>query len=103
MLVLIIYLIGDYKNGSFYQNPTFPTIENDLTLDTIEETPVTEDDILVNKKVKLYVSFLNNCPWQNKIYECTVLKNENNYLLIKDINNIEYLIKKFNIDYIEFI
>ena len=93
-------------NGNFYQNPTFPNIENDVMSEITEETCVTKIDNpieLENKKVKIYVSFSNNSPWQNKIYECTILINQNEFLIIKDINNIKYLIKKSNIDYIEFI
>ena len=69
-------------NGSFYQKPTFPTIEDDFIPETIEETSVTKNDNSVdleNKNVKIYVSFSNNSPWQNKIYECKIINNEVNY------------------------
>ena len=90
-------------NGSFFQNPTFPTIESEETEVEPKETNVTNNDDICHKKAKIYVSFANNSPWQNKIYECTIESNANDYIYIKDINNINYLIKKSNIDYIEFI
>lgn len=90
-------------NGSFFQNPTFPTIESDETEANSWETDVTSNDNLLNKKVKIYVSFVNNSPWQNKIYECIIENIDSEYIYIKDLNNTKFLIKKSNIDYIEFI
>ena len=100
-------------NGSFYQNPTFPsttgmesTLENqENTLKKSENNTIikVEEYIKKNydKKYKLYANFSNSNAWQNKIFEGSIEYIDSEFLVLKDLTNLKYILKIKNIDYIE--
>ncbi len=102
-------------NGSYFQNPTFPSINNDeaqtppgninyySTL-TSEQSYI-ENILRLNKgkKVKAYVSFPESSAWQNKIFEGTIEQAGRDHLIISNTNTGEwYLIRMIYLDYVEF-
>ena len=103
-------------NGSYFQNPTFPTVTNE----DIKEYPRTnnyynvtpneqisfENILKINrgKKIKLYLSFSNDSEWKNKTFEGILENSYKDFLIISDPNNGSwYILKPENINYIEFL
>ena len=102
-------------NGSYFQNPTFPSV-NDNTQNTPpgnenyystlnEEQSYIENILRLNKgkKVKAYVSFPESSAWQNKIFEGTIEQAGRDHLIIKSImDGSWFLIRMIYLDYVEF-
>jgi spore germination protein Q len=103
-------------NGSYFQNPTFPTATNDTTpitppgntnyYDTMPmEQSYIENILRLNKgkKVKAYVSYPDSSAWQNKVYEGTIEEAGRDHLIITDPSTgTWYLIRMIYLDYVEF-
>lgn len=101
-------------NGTFYQNPTFPTIVNTLndsnmSSSTLEDIPMQQsyiENILRHnkgKKVKAYVSFPDSKDWKDKVFEGIVEQAGRDHLIISDPNTGRwYLILMIYLDYVEF-
>ena len=101
-------------NGTFYQNPTFPTIDNTLndsnmSSSTLEDIPMQQsyiENILrlnKGKKVKAYVSYPDSSAWQNKIYDGIIEEAGRYHLIVSDPKTgLWYLIRLIYLDYVEF-
>lgn len=102
-------------NGTFYQNPTFPTndeeeikyISNDSkTIKySIDEQGNIKNVLKMNEgnKIKAYVSYPNPSSWQSKIYDGILEQSGKDYLIIKDVKDRSWLLIRLNyLDYIEF-
>lgn len=100
-------------NGTYYQNPTFPTNNyqtppsnisiNDLSIN--KEQSYIENILRMNvgKKIKAYVSYPDSSAWQNKVYEGIIEGSGKDHLIIKDTtNNLWYLIRIIYLNYVEF-
>ena len=77
-------------NGSYFQNPTFPTTNNliqDITppgnissTDMYDKEQSYIENILrynKGKRVKAYVSYPESSAWQNKVYDGIIEDKEN--------------------------
>ena len=108
-------------NGSYYKNPTFPTLDNNYNNDNdnsfengyeagqLVDVPMQQsyiENILRHnkgKKVKAYVSFPDSVEWKDRIFEGTVEQAGRDHLIIKDTQNGHwYLILMIYLDYVEF-
>lgn len=106
-------------NGSYYKNPTFPTLDNNYSNDNsfengyeagqLADVPMQQsyiENILRHnkgKKVKAYVSFPDSVEWKDRIFEGTVEQAGRDHLIIKDTQNGHwYLILMIYLDYVEF-
>ncbi len=105
-------------NGSYYQNPTFPT--NQIPNQSIPTTPpgnissssmmTMEQSYIENilrlnkgKRVNAYVSYPDSSEWQNKIYTGIIEEAGRDHLILSDPNNGNwYLIRMIYLDYVEF-
>lgn len=108
-------------NGNFYQNPTFPTLDNssnnsnDYAFEEgyqsgkLADMPMQQsyiENILRHnkgKKVKAYVSFPDAQEWKDKVFEGTIEQAGRDHLIISDPKNGHwYLILMIYLDYVEF-
>lgn len=103
-------------NGTYYQNPTFPTIDNlnysnsmNDNNTPLEDLPMQQsyiENILRHnkgKKVKAYVSFPDANEWKDKIFEGIIEQAGRDHLIIRDPKNGHwYLILMIYLDYVEF-
>lgn len=102
-------------NGSFYQNPTFPSNQKQVTVTppgniSAEQSLPMEQSLIENilrlnigKKVKAYVSYPDSSAWQNKIYDGIIEQAGRDHLIIRDVNNgAWYLIRMIYLNYVEF-
>ena len=101
-------------NGNYYQNPTFPTIDNATfeqgyeagkMADTPMEQSYIENILRLNKgkRVNAYVSYPDSSEWQNKIYSGTIEEAGKDHLIIKDPTTGNwYLIRLIYLNYVEF-
>lgn len=101
-------------NGTYYQNPTFPTIdntnfENNYNGLPLEDVPMQQsfiENILRHnkgKKIKAYVSFPDSSEWKDKVFEGIVEQAGRDHLIIRDPKNGHwYLILMIYLDYVEF-
>ena len=102
-------------NGSYYQNPTFPsnnfqTPPGNVSVTEIANTLPQEQSYIENilrlnkgRKVKAYVSYPDSSAWQNKVYEGIIEEAGKDHLIIRDtMNNIWYLIRIIYLNYVEF-
>ena len=103
-------------NGSYYQNPTFPsnnygTPPGNISVNEVNtpniprEQSYIENILRLNKgqKVKAYVSYPDSSAWQNKVYEGLIEEAGKDHLIIRDtMNNIWYLIRIIYLNYVEF-
>lgn len=109
-------------NGNFYQNPTFPTLDNSMNNNSndfqfeegyqagqMADVPMQQsyiENILRHnkgKKVKAYVSFPDSQDWKDKIFEGTIEQAGRDHLIIRDPKNGHwYLILMIYLDYVEF-
>lgn len=105
-------------NGNFYQNPTFPTIDNMTSDNSFEsgyqagqlanismQQSYIENILRHNKgkKVKVYVSFPDSTEWRDKIFEGTIEQAGRDHLIIRDPKNDHwYLILMIYLNYVEF-
>ena len=73
-------------NGNYYQNPTFPTNQNNMqnmtvppgnvsSMEDYNEQSYIENILRLNKgrKVNAYVSFPDSTEWKNKIFSGLIL------------------------------
>ena len=103
-------------NGNFYQNPTFPTNQNNTSsfqitppsnspTEDYNEQSYIENILRLNKgrKVNAYVSFPDSSEWKNKIFTGLIEEAGKDHLIIKDPSyNTWYLIRILYLDYVEF-
>lgn len=101
-------------NGNYYQNPTFPTIDNHnfeqgYEAGKMADMPMEQsyiENILRNnkgKKVKAYVSFPDASEWKDKIFEGIIEQAGRDHLIIRDPKDGHwYLILMIYLDYVEF-
>ena len=102
-------------NGNYFQNPTFPTNENNFVtppgnISTYQESLPMEQSFIENilrlnkgKKVKAYVSYPDSTEWQNKVYSGIVEEAGRDHLIISDpVTGKWYLIRMIYLDYVEF-
>ena len=103
-------------NGNYYQNPTFPNLDNNMSFDypqtnnSIESEKYAEQSYIENilrlnqgKKIKAYVSYPDSSAWQNKVYEGIIEQAGTDHLIIRDIKNgLWYLIRLIYLDYVSF-
>ncbi len=104
-------------NGSFFQNPTFPTVSNEEMrpvepnnssyYNMIPTEQITLENFLkINKgkKIKVYSSFDNDTSWKEKNFDGILENTQKDFIIISNPSNGSwYLIKIDNIDYIEFL
>ena len=88
-------------NGSYFKNPTFPTLDN---VDEIEVNKEIKDfSNNLNKKVKVYASFPYLNDNKEQIFEGILEQFNNNYLIIRDIHKeVWYYVLYRYLNYIEF-
>lgn len=92
-------------NGTYYQNPTFPSINNDKEIIEVNEkiSINTFDDLINNnkgKKVKVFALYPNST---GKEYDGIIDTIGIDFVTIQDKTNNSYLlVKKQYINYIEF-
>jgi len=100
-------------NGTYYQNPTFPTNNygtppNNISINDnnlYSEQSYIENILRMNigKKIKAYVSYPDSSAWQNKVYEGIIEGSGRDHLIIKDTTNqLWYLIRIIYLNYVEF-
>lgn len=102
-------------NGSFYQNPTFPNNQNQVSITppgniSAEQSLPMEQSLIENilrlnkeKKVKAYVSYPDSSAWQNKVYDGIIEEAGRDHLIIRDTNSgAWYLIRIIYLNYVEF-
>ena len=89
-------------NGNFYQNPTFPTNQNQMNnfqtppgnVSSMEpdynEQSYIENILRLNKgrKVNAYVSFPDSTEWKNKVFTGLIEEAGKDHLIIKDVTDI---------------
>lgn len=105
-------------NGSYFPNPTFPTISNnqDNSLfnqnyqqEILEDEPMQQsyiENILRHnkgKKVRAYVSFPDANEWKDRVFDGTIEQAGRDHLIIRDPQTGKwYLILMIYLDYVEF-
>jgi len=104
-------------NGNFYQNPTFPNNQNQISnyqtppgnISNMEmdynESSYIENILRLNKgrKVNAYVTFPDSSDWRNKIFTGTIEEAGKDHLILKDVMTGNwYLIRILYLDYVEF-
>lgn len=102
-------------NGSYYQNPTFPSTTNfqtppgNMSVTEVNNIPMEqsyiENILRLNKgrRAKAYVSYPDSSAWQNKVYDGIIEEAGKDHLIIRDSsNNLWYLIRIIYLDYVEF-
>lgn len=102
-------------NGNFYNNPTFPTNQNQVVNTppgniSVEQALPMEQSLIENilrlnkgKKVKAYVSYPDSSAWQNKIYDGVIEEAGRDHVVIRDTNSgAWYLIRIIYLNYVEF-
>ena len=105
-------------NGTYYQNPTFPNINNNDTniipLDNYSNNPekqMTEkilfiEDILKynkGKKANIFVSYTDSNNDKDKTYNGIIENSGPDYIIISDPKSGKwYMIKTMYVNYIEF-
>ena len=90
-------------NGSFYQNPTFPMQDEQVT-PPMEQSYI-ENILRLNKgkKVKAYVSYPDSVAWRDKIYEGIIEEAGRDHLIISDPKTgLWYMIRMIYLNYVEF-
>ena len=94
---------------NYYQNPTFPTanenkINEEKADSNFEKINLSLIDIINKYKdnsIKIYATYSDNTTWKNKIFEGKIEYVNNNYIILKDLANIVYVLKTESIDYLE--
>jgi len=100
-------------NGTYYQNPTFPTTTNNNYQDNIipignelaMEQSYIENILRLNKgkKVKAYVSYPDSIDWKDAIYTGIIEQAGRDHLIISDPSTGKwYLILMIYLNYVEF-
>ena len=99
-------------NGTYYQNPTFPSATNNHpnVSDNIEVPINIEDNYIENvlkfnkgKSIKVYASYPVSSTWKDSIYDGVIEESGKDYLIISDPNTGKwYIIPILYINYLEF-
>lgn len=105
-------------NGSFYQNPSFPINNDDVSyqmqvsppgnissMSNNDEQSYIENILRMNKgkRVNAYVSFGDSSEWQNKVFEGIIEAAGKDHLIMSNPEtNKRYLIKLIYLNYVEF-
>lgn len=101
-------------NGNYYQNPAFPTINNDTYeagYEAAKENDISMQQSYIEnilrhnkgKKIKAYVSFPDASEWKDKIFEGIIEQAGRDHLIISDSHTGKwYLILMIYLDYVEF-
>ncbi len=100
-------------NGTYYQNPTFPTATTNNYQDTIVpvgtnltmEQSYIENILRLNKgkKVKAYVSYPDSIDWKDSVYNGIIEQAGRDHLIISDPTTGKwYLILMIYLNYVEF-
>ena len=100
-------------NGTYYQNPTFPTATSNNYQDTIVpvgnelsmEQSYIENILRLNKgnKVKAYVSYPDSIDWKDSVYSGIIEQAGRDHLIISDPSTGKwYLILMVYLNYVEF-
>ena len=104
-------------NGSYFQNPTFPSNSNNYDInmngnvpsDIVPNIPMEQsyiENILranKGKMVKAYVSFPDAADWKNKVFEGRIEQAGRDHLIISNPNTGEWdLILMIYLDYVTF-
>lgn len=107
-------------NGTYYQNPTFPTNQNNYEVNMNKqsenysnpngtslpmEQSYIENILRLNKgkMVKAYVSFPDSTEWRNKIFEGRIEEAGRDHLIISNPNTGEWdLILMIYLNYVTF-
>lgn len=105
-------------NGNFYQNPIFPTNDNNsnysnmntstpmnIQEDDYNESSYIENILRLNKgkNINAHVSFPDSTEWKNKVFSGLIEEAGKDHLIIKDTSNGNwYLIRILYLDYVEF-
>ena len=90
-------------NGTYFKNPTFPTLEND-DIDKSKEVNIgSELGNNLNKKVKVYASFPYLSDNKGQVFEGILEHYDSNYVIIRDIQKEAwYYVLNCYINYLEF-
>ena len=100
-------------NGTYYQNPTFPTAATNNYQDNIQtvgtdltmEQSYIENILRLNKgkKVKAYVSYPDSIDWKDSVYSGIIEQAGRDHLIISDPTTGKwYLILMIYLNYVEF-
>lgn len=106
-------------NGNFYQNPTFPTNQNQVSnqiptsppgnissssMMPLEQSYI-ENILRLNKgkRVNVYMSYADSNEWRDKVYSGIIEEAGRDHLIISDpVNGNWYLLRMIYLDYVEF-
>lgn len=106
-------------NGNFYQNPTFPTNQNQVSNQIPSSPPgnissssmmpleqsYIENILRLNKgkRVNVYMSYADSNEWRDKVYSGIIEEAGRDHLIISDpVNGNWYLLRMIYLDYVEF-
>jgi spore germination protein Q len=106
-------------NGTYYQNPTFPTAEgsmpemNNYTSNIVPvngpdnlpmEQSYIENILRLNrgKNAKAYISFPDSVNWKDKIFDGTIEQAGRDHLVMSVSDGRWFLIPMIYLDYVEF-
>lgn len=106
-------------NGNFYQNPTFPTNQNNISnqmpssppgnISSSQMMPIEQsyiENILrlnKGKRVNAYVSYPDSNEWRDKVYSGIIEEAGRDHLIISDPTSGNwYLLRMIYLDYVEF-
>lgn len=106
-------------NGNFYQNPTFPTNQNNMSTQMPSSPPgnisssqmmpieqsYIENILRLNKgkRVNAYVSYPDSNEWRDKVYSGIIEEAGRDHLIVSDPTNGNwYLLRMIYLDYVEF-
>lgn len=102
-------------NGNYYQNPTFPTNQNNgptsppANISYSQSLPLEqsyiENILRLNKgmRANVYVSYADSNEWRDKVYSGIIEEAGRDHLIISDPSNGNwYLLRMIYIDYVEF-
>ena len=101
-------------NGTYYQNPTFPTATSNNYQDNI--VPVGQQDLPMEqsyienilrlnkgKKIKAYVSYPDSIDWKDSVYTGIIEQAGREHLIVSDPSTGKrYLILMIYLNYVEF-
>ena len=102
-------------NGNFYQNPTFPTVDNNFSYESGYEAGGNEaasdqqsyiENILRHnkgKKVKVYVSYPDSENCRDKVFDGILEQAGRDHIILRDPSNGNwYMILMIYLNYVEF-
>lgn len=98
-------------NGNYYQNPTFPTSQNNYEVNLNNDTTLEMEQSYIEnilrlnkgKKVKAYVSFPDSNDWRDKVFTGIIEEAGRDHLIISDPSTGHWnLILMIYLNYVEF-